>query len=68
MRGNRRYAWWWWITVHDPTFRITSTWINANYYAAFLLISLPLLATLASLTRPDPDTLVESQDLDMGLY
>lgn len=47
MQGGLGYAWWGWITAHDPNFRITSTWINTNYYAAFLLISLPLLAALA---------------------
>jgi putative inorganic carbon (HCO3(-)) transporter len=42
------YGFWGSLTWVDPlAWRVQSTWENANFYAAFLLLSLPLLAVLA---------------------
>lgn len=38
---------WDWQQFHNAEYRVQSAWENANYYAAFLLISLPLLAVFA---------------------
>ena len=49
------YGWTFWVkwqlAPHDFSWRIMSTWINPNYYAAFLVMLLPALAVLARAAR-----------------
>ncbi|MHB9110472.1 MAG: O-antigen ligase family protein [Armatimonadota bacterium] len=45
------YGWYFWakwnLAPHEFSWRIGSTWINPNYYAAFLVVILPALVILA---------------------
>lgn len=49
--AGQLYGLWFWYTwligQHLLTWRVQSTWENANFYAGFLLLTLPLLCALA---------------------